>query len=1047
MNLKSIPQYQETLLTITNVWDKVRQSKQHAIIFLEAPSGMKKTEIVLDFLKNNEVISIRSRGSGVPSSYLPFHIAYQSILHLDIVQQVINDPEPNQLAIERQRLLKTIISATPFLQPINIPDLVLTHQWQTAYQPTFELETSSDFEGHIPIPRPITLPNRLVATLSELASVSPILFFLDDLDLVDNSSLDALSRELLPALQSVPVLFLFTFGSASFSENNSLSTFIENLENNFSAEHISLSLLQEESVKHILRTEFANWEQPLMDELVSKIFSSSAGNLAQLKDLLGWLRQYYPEHPPLLVKEIPTHDSLMGKQFAQLGQLQKEILCLASCQGRYFCAEAVAKILGKPSQLVLKSLNKMSNEAGWVRADAEMALESQTLHWYRFHGRKRHEWIYRVVPEEHLAKYHRQTGEALETIYGQSSKQIADLLANQFEKAKAYTKAAEYLDFLANQANRQGDDVSAQHYAEKGLLYLQDNNGQELVCRLTAELGKAYQRSEKAHLAIDILEEAQKRATELNLGDELIIDIDYHLGQALLDSNRWDNGTEVLFRAVDKAIAVKNSLRAAEILESCRIAYYVRGNEQFLAECDRVITFLKKQSDNTSPIAIAEILEDKGWFFLERRNIELANQAFMEAFAVLFSVQEHQAYPDIFYKLYSQQASALRFKGEYSLALANAESAISWAIVCRRRDYEANGYMIKAIILDSAKDLENAELSFKKAIALLNTHSNLHMSSKVAEMYGLFLSQTGRKKEALEQYQAEYKYSILSNNERQAQVARNDIAAIHTHLGLFSEALATYQQLLNEGIAQEDIARQIVSLNHMGDIYRIQGNLVNSEKCHTQALQLCDRMLKLGSKLISLRYLMRTYIAGYKYVEAKDAFNQLHNLYNMHTVINRDYYRSQIYLYRLHLLNSAFQESFDGLMEVVGNLEKINDLFWLGLAYLNVSLCQLLLGKSDESVGNAQAALSALETAGSWRSSEAHQLLARCHLALGNLEEAQTEIVEAKSRFMQLKLFHRVTETENIETAIEIAKETNYWEQWREFTTAEIEQAYRYVGL
>jgi tetratricopeptide (TPR) repeat protein len=1047
MDLKSIPQYKDTLETMLVTWESVKQTKQQAIILLEAPSGMKKTEMVLSFLEGSKATCVRSRGTGVPSPYLPFHMAYQSIFELDEVQQAKNTSQMDHLPVKTQRILKSVISSTPFLQPVAVPDWVLSHQWQTPYQPTFEQETSPE-EDHSTFPRPITLPGRLATTLSELAAASPIVFFLDDLDLVDNASLEALSRELLPALQSVPILFLFAFGSVPPTENDSVSKFIQNTRINFSPKYLLPSLLQEESVKQIVATAFAKWRQPLADDLITKVIQSANGNLAQLQDLLNWLHQRYLKKDLVLPEEIPNHASLMNEQFSQLPQIQQEILYLASCQGRYFCAEVVASILAKSSPLVLESLNRMSDENGWVRADSDLSIESQILHWYRFRGYKRHEWTYEAVPEAQLLAYHRQTGQALETIYSKSAKDIAGLLAYQFEKAEDCVKAAEYFSLLANQANRQGDAVSAQLYAEKGLKYLGgDKRYKKLICHLTAEQGKAYQRGEKAYLAIDILQKAQNLAADLNLTGELIEDIDYHLGQALLDSNRWDSGMEILHRSIDQALMAENWLRAAEIFESLRVAFYRRGDTAFLDKCDGVIDILKKEESPLANVAIAEILEDKGWFYLERRDIGLAVQTFAKAFTILSNLEDKNSYPEILYKLYRWQASALRYAKDLQGALASAQNAIEWAAPTLRRDYEAEANMMKAVIHYYLGQLEDAQEGHKKALSLLEFSSRLDKLAQMESEYGLFLSNTGRKAHALKYYQNSYEHSVKANHHRRAQIARNNRASISKHLGRFSDALADYQQLLNEGIAQEDVARQIVSLNHIGDIFRVQGNLVESEKCHLQAAQLCDVMSKLGSKLISLRYLMRTNIAELKYAEAKSVLDQLYDLHTRNVGTNRDHYRSQIYEYRLALVNSNFQGSFNGLTHVAGNLEKIKDSLWLGLTYQNLSLCHLLRGEFHEAISQSQAALSTLGDTESWQVSDAYHLLARCHLAVGNLNEAKKGIAEAKTRYMQLQLFNRVSLAEITETAIEIAQETDSWNQGQKFTIDELEQTFRYVGI
>jgi tetratricopeptide (TPR) repeat protein len=111
-----------------------------------------------------------------------------------------------------------------------------------------------------------------------------------------------------------------------------------------------------------------------------------------------------------------------------------------------------------------------------------------------------------------------------------------------------------------------------------------------------------------------------------------------------------------------------------------------------------------------------------------------------------------------------------------------------------------------------------------------------------------------------------------------AQIARNNIASINKQIGKFAEALAVYNQLVNEANTQQNVARQILSLNHIGDIYRAQGRLLESKKHHMQALNLCDQISKLASKLTTLRYLMRTHLADLDYSSAQSLLHEVYEL-------------------------------------------------------------------------------------------------------------------------------------------------------------------------
>jgi tetratricopeptide (TPR) repeat protein len=692
MNKHAVHQHEAALSTLTAVWEKVKESKRQAIILLEAPGGTKKTEVVLTFLKDGQVPHVFSRGTEVPSPYLPFHTAYQSIFNLDVVRKSLETSDPNELPLEEQRLLSAVISSTHLLQPTAIPNAARTHKWRLSHYSAFKQEPGPDSDAQDTYFMPITLPNQLAATLNELANFSPITIFLDDTDLLDSSSLEALLREVLPALQSVPILFIFTFGSVSLDVDNPFSQFLDDLKNKYDPTHIQLSLLSQELVKQIVTTEFSNWERQPSEALISDMFLATSGNLAQLQDLLDWLEHNYLDKNQAIPAKIPTHDSLVNDQFLQLSSYEQTILHYASCQGRYFCVEVVAKTLDSEVGAILEHLIEIGCKTSWVKADTQLSLMERPVHWYRFRSRKQYERIYNAVPTERLTVYHRQVGEALEYVYRDLTQDIADLLAYQFDKSQQYVKAAEYLAILANQANRQGDIISAVEYADRGLAHLERNGRKQkledyllLEARLLIEKGKAYLWGEKAHTAPEILRKAIETLRRVKQSshdkgllnkDLLLIDANYYLGKAQLNSNRWDEGVDILYQAVNQTIEIQDWLRTAEILESLRFACAKRGDVAFIDKCDRAVEKLKNEDSPLATVAIAEILEDKGWFHLERRDFESASDCFSEGFSTLANLQNREQYPEIFYKLHYRQANTLRFKRDWTRALENAQNTV-----------------------------------------------------------------------------------------------------------------------------------------------------------------------------------------------------------------------------------------------------------------------------------------------------------------------------------------------------------------------------------
>ena len=135
------------------------------------------------------------------------------------------------------------------------------------------------------------------------------------------------------------------------------------------------------------------------------------------------------------------------------------------------------------------------------------------------------------------------------------------------------------------------------------------------------------------------------------------------------------------------------------------------------------------------------------------------------------------------------------------------------------------------------------------------------------------------------------------------------------------------------------------------------------------------------------------------------------------------------------------------MYQAINELEKVQDSLWVGIGLLNRGL--LYLGTKDHKKGlaDAQHALEIFEPIEIWRVSEAHHLLARCYLALGDLEQSQKEIEQAKSLFMKFGLFHRVHQVENTELKVEEARETGNFKQYQKLDLEELRQDFNHLGI
>ena len=1038
MDLSIIPSYANVLSELRIAWNTVQTSKSLRVVLIESESGMRKTRAVFEFLDSSAAECIHSRVSQVPEPYLPLRSAYESIPKLGIVQEQLQKSSQD-ISSAWQTALTAVAAAIPMLQPTS-SEWERMRQWQT----TSLVDSLSDSleEDVADAPTPVNLSDLFTLAVGELAAMSPVVFFVDDLELADSATLESLNREILPALKDSPVLFVATFDAERSETDLALVELIESVNQFSETLHLKSAPLQLDDIQRLVVKEFPELSLEDLESLAHHIYTATEGILARVQDLFNWVAAQSKEKDfPNIIESIPDYGALIRNQFEQLDKSARLALQMAACQDRYFCLEAVAKAMDR-TDLQLKDVfaELASDPKGWIRFNTTVNLGGRPVSWYRFRGQIRYELVYQSVPERDRSRNHRKIAYAMESVYGEHAPTIAGLLVWQFERGGIKNKIAQYQAMIARQANDRGDLFQGLQHAQNGLnLAPEADLSQTLKCCLLIEKGRALRGPEQSYVAVDVLREAHELAEDLK-DPELHLQAGLYLGEALLNHNRWDEGTESTRQALKLAAEQKDWSIIAQGMEQVRNRYHLSGQaEEYFALCDDIVKAIGKDQSPLAQVTVAEILQDKGWLYHARHENAAAMEAFGQAFEHLGKLGHPELYPEIHYKLYRQTAASLNMTNDYTQALQEIEKALGWAKASRQRRNRVLARITKAIILWHLGRIDEGEQEYKDALRLLKRSSDLSTLGELEGSYGFFLSNTGRKSKARDMYQRSYNHYFEAHNLYRLQIATNNLAAMNKYLGAFQPALAAYQQLLSEGLAQGNKSRQRISLNHMGDIYRVQNQIGKAEQAHSQAIRLCDEMH--SSKAISLYYLGRVHLVNWTLGQAANALLQAKAASRAGS---RDI---TILLVRLALCQGKSSEALTRLREAIDELDKIQDLNDVGIGCLNQGLVHLALGEPQQALSAAQRAFELLRNLESWRVSEAHHLLARCYLARGELERAQAEIDQAKARFMDLGLFHRLYQAENTELHIEDAHESGDSKQWQELSPDELRDDFNHLGI
>lgn len=1039
MDFSSIPGYAKILQELEHAWEEVQTQQALCVVLLEGVSGSRKTGVIKQFVNSAQATCISGYGAKIPESYLPLRLAFESLVHLDVVQaELVKEPE--QISSDWRIALTALAQIPPLLNLTSDPVWESLASWQpSAIARTIE----GSFEPDEPS-RPITLPGLFTLVLGEIAHLVPLVILLENLDQADAATLEALTLEILPSLRSTRALLIATFEPETTQRTNEFSGFIQAALGVSQSRQLCAEPLTVADIEMALHDTLPHLSPLRVTDLTEQVYSGTGGILARVNDLVSWLKTLPTEE---LKKpfNVPHHATWVQDRFASLPEVVQRLLSMAAVQGMYFCLEAVTEESGQSVGLILQDVSRSG--FGYASLDTTIEVKGKMLHWYQFYGQYVRNLVYTSIPEEIRPTLHRQVALTLERLYGEESDAIAGLLAQQFEHGDMPHKAAFYFAKIARRANAQGAFDQALEYAQLGLdVSTTDLSEELLVHELSLQKARALMNSDKGYLAEDIFYQTLEKARQVH---DVVLEMEtlHYLGEMLLDRNVWDAGLELLESALTLAVEQKRWHLVIDGMEKLRDRYSKRASQPFLILSDKMLSIIQEDDSIEAQITYVEILEDKAWLYLQIREHNGAIKNASLALEKLANLENSERYPEIYYKVYRTQAEVFRVLDKTDEALNVAEQAIAWAGASFRRVNIARAHQTKAEILQQKGQIESGEREFRVALNLLLNSSDRATLAEIEGLYGLFLSSLGRKREARKLYLESYQHWHDLGDFHRLQMSLNNIAAIDKHLGDFESALTIYQQLLNEGITQNDISRQTLALNHLSDIYWVLDCLSEAESASQQSIQLCDIINRMNRKALAFRRLGRIYLSCWRLNEAWDALNEAKELCSVYlTKQINSCLINNIYVGRCLCAKKELYQASDVLSAVTMELIKLQDFIWIGIANMNMALTKLAMGQVSQARVLCEQTLDLFRDE-TWHTVEVHHLMARCYLAEGDLERAQSEIALAKSGFATLGLSHRIFQVENTELYIQEAQETGDWGKWRLLTQEELRYDFNHLGL
>jgi tetratricopeptide (TPR) repeat protein len=373
----------------------------------------------------------------------------------------------------------------------------------------------------------------LCDALETLTADHPLILILEDLQWVDNPTLDVISavaRRRSPAR----LLLLATYRPVDVILSRSpLRLLKQELLVHRLCQEIALTGLSENDVERHLETRFPG--RNVAPRLAGSIHRHSDGNPLFMRAILEHLVQtgviqqreqrWIVKAPPEIARlDIPeTLQQMLEAQLDQLPVSEQKLLRTASVVGGRFSAWAAGVLLDTSPQRVEEICDNLVSQQRFLkRVGTPESMNGSSLADYEFRHILYREVLYRQLNRTQRRQFHLQLASRMEVLPAAAEATLASELAFHFEEGQDYDKAIHHLILSARNAMRRyahGDAIQLLHHALDLLPHVSAEAGRELELDILEKISDAlYAQGEMLQSA-----EIDHRTAELaaQLGDRV----------------------------------------------------------------------------------------------------------------------------------------------------------------------------------------------------------------------------------------------------------------------------------------------------------------------------------------------------------------------------------------------------------------------------------------------------------------------------------------------------------------------------------------------
>ncbi|MBI1878600.1 MAG: AAA family ATPase, partial [Chloroflexi bacterium] len=494
---------------------------QVALIVGEAGSG--KTALLQEFARRAQetqpdlVVAIGNCNThtGVGDPYLPFR-ELLSLLTGDVEAQrargVISQENSRRLRHLRPVALQTLSQLGPDLLTSFVSGAVLAAPDHRPDIPGERKPGNGAANG-----AQHDLFDQFNHVLQTLAQHQPLLLALDDLQWADAASLNLLFH-LGHQLEGSRILLALTYrpddvalGRQTLSgarERHPLEPVINELKRRYGEVDIDLSQAMS---RHFVEALLDTQPNALGPEFREALYRRTQGHplftvellrdMQERGDIVRNARGCWVEGRTINWDTLPARvEAVIAERVDRLEPELREILTVASVEGREFTAQIIARLLQWPERQVLRLLSQeLAKRHQLVREAGEVRVGDQRLSRYQFAHALFQHYLYHELGAGERRLWHQEMAAVLEELYAGQTEAITVQLAHHYAEAGQSNQAIDYLLAAGDRARGLYAHQEATDFYQRALAFLKEQGvtGRERAARTLMKLGLTY------HLAFD----------------------------------------------------------------------------------------------------------------------------------------------------------------------------------------------------------------------------------------------------------------------------------------------------------------------------------------------------------------------------------------------------------------------------------------------------------------------------------------------------------------------------------------------------------------